>query len=67
MPVKNMVYTTVYLKPKAKARLNELKETLRTEHKVSLSMSELIRDAVDGFLDSTQDEGIKAYLEFKGW
>jgi hypothetical protein len=64
---KNMKYTVAYLKPKQINQLKELKESIETEHGISLSVSQLIRDAVDDFLSSTSDKGVETYLEYKGW
>ena len=62
-----MKYTVAYLKPKQINLLKELKESIEKEHGISLSVSQLIRDAVDDFLSSTSDKGVETYLEYKGW
>lgn len=68
MTIKNLKYTVAYLKPKQLNRLKELKESIEKEHGISFSVSEFIRDAVDDFLLTTEDEeGMKDYLELKGW
>lgn len=64
---KNLRYTVAYLKPKQVEQLKELKESISKEHGISLSVSQLIRDAVDDFLSSTNDSGLETYLEDKGW
>jgi len=67
MTTKNLKYTVSYLKPKQINQLKELKESIEKEHGVTLSVSQLIRDAVDDFLSSTSDKGVETYLEYKGW
>jgi hypothetical protein len=67
MSVKNLKYTVAYLKPKQINQLKELKTAIEKEHGVTLSVSQLIRDAVDDFLSSTSDKGVETYLEYKGW
>lgn len=64
---KNLSYTVAYLKPKQIKKLKELKTAIKKEHGVSLSVSQLIRDAVDDFISSTSDKGVETYLEYKGW
>lgn len=56
-----------YLKPKQINQLKELKEAIKKEHGVTLSVSQLIRDAVDDFIGSTKNGGLDTYLEYKGW
>lgn len=68
MSVKNLKYTVAYLKPKQINQLKELKESINKEHGVTLSVSQLIRDAVDDFIIKTsQGESRETYLEDKGW
>lgn len=67
MTAKNLKYTVAYLKPKQLNQLKELKESIEKEHGISLSVSQLIRDAVDDFLTSTKDNGVGSYLDYKGW
>lgn len=68
MTTKNLKYTVAYLKPKQINQLKELKESIEKEHGVTLSVSQLIRDAVDDFIIKTsQDESKETYLQDKGW
>jgi len=68
MVSKNLKYTVAYLKPKQLNQLKELKESINKEHGVTLSVSQLIRDAVDDFIIKTsQGESRETYLEDKGW
>lgn len=68
MTTKNLKYTVAYLKPKQINQLKELKESIEKEHGVTLSVSQLIRDAVDDFIIKTsQGESRETYLEDKGW
>ncbi len=67
MTTKNLKYTVAYLKPKQINQLKELKVSIEKEHGISLSISQLIRDAVDDFISSTSDNGVETYLEYKGW
>lgn len=68
MTTKNLKYTVAYLKPKQINQLKELKESIEKEHGVTLSVSQLIRDAVDDFiLKTSQDESKETYLQDKGW
>ena len=68
MVSKNLKYTVAYLKPKQLNQLKELKESIEKEHGVTLSVSQLIRDAVDDFIIKTsQEESRETYLEDKGW
>ena len=68
MVSKNLKYTVAYLKPKQINQLKELKENIATEYGVTLSVSQLIRDAVDDFIVKTsQDESKETYLQDKGW
>ena len=55
-----------YLKPKQIKDLKELKETIKNEHGVTLSLSELMRGAIDDFI-STNKEDVKPYLEYLGF
>jgi hypothetical protein len=68
MTTKNLKYTVAYLKPKQINQLKELKESIEKEHGVTLSVSQLIRDAVDDFiLKTSQEESKETYLKDKGW
>jgi hypothetical protein len=68
MVSKNLKYTVAYLKLKQLNQLKELKESINKEHGVTLSVSQLIRDAVDDFIIKTsQGESRETYLEDKGW
>jgi len=68
MTTKNLKYTVAYLKPKQINQLKELKESIEKEHGVTLSVSQLIRDAVDDFiLKTSQEESKETYLQDKGW
>jgi hypothetical protein len=64
--VKNLKPTMAYLKPKQIKDLKELKETIKNEHGVTLSLSELMRGAIDDFI-STNKEDVKPYLEYLGF
>ena len=66
MTVKNLKPTMAYLKPKQIKDLKELKETIKNEHGVTLSLSELMRGAIDDFI-STNKEDVKPYLEYLGF
>jgi hypothetical protein len=66
MSVKNLKPTMAYLKPKQIKDLKELKETIKNEHGVTLSLSELMRGAIDDFI-STNKEDVKPYLEYLGF
>lgn len=68
MTTKNLKYTVAYLKPKQINQLKELKESIATDYGVTLSVSQLIRDAVDDFIVKTsQGESKETYLQDKGW
>jgi hypothetical protein len=61
--------TIAYLKPKQLNALQKLREQAKDEHQVSLSVASMIRYAVDDFLEATNNKGngLKAFLEYRGW
>lgn len=67
MSSRNLKLVGAYLKPKQINQLKELKEAIEKEHGVSLSVSQMIRDAIDDFIGTTKNGGLDTYLEYKGW
>lgn len=63
----NYIQTTIYLRRKQYKNILKLKKRLFEEHDVNISITELFRDSVDDFINQIEKEGIKTYLERKGW
>jgi hypothetical protein len=63
----NYISVNVYLRPKQRLRLLELKKNIFEEYNLRISVTELVRDATDIFIENTSEKGLKFYLESKGW
>ena len=66
--IRNLESMSVYVRPKQLKALRTLKKTIESEHDISLSMAELVRESIDNFLEGMKTpEDIETYLEYKGW
>ena len=66
--IRNLESMSVYVRPKQLKALRTLKKTIESEHDISLSMAELVRESIDNFLEGMKSpDDIQAYLEYKGW
>jgi hypothetical protein len=64
----NLKRFNVNFKPKQVNMLKTIKLIIREESNVNISVSEMVRDAVDHFiLETSDDEFRKGYIENKGW
>ena len=64
----NLKRFNVNFKPKQVDMLKTIKLLIQEESNVNISVSEMVRDAVDHFiLDTENDEFRRVYIETKGW
>jgi hypothetical protein len=56
-----------YIRLKQHEELLKFKKQLLDEHKIYISLTEMIRDSIDLFLKITNDKGLENYLKQKGW
>lgn len=69
MPNKrNLKQFLVYLRPKQIKSLNNLKSKIEENYDVKFPVAELIRDAIDHFINKTDNEEVlKDYIASKGF
>ncbi|MCZ3367081.1 MULTISPECIES: hypothetical protein [Methanobacterium] len=58
---------SAYIKPKQYKKILEFKKCLLKEYNINIPITQLFRDSIDIFIDKTEKEGLKSYLEGKGW
>lgn len=65
--IKNYKCVKAYIKPNQYKELKELSEEIGKDYKIYIPMTELIRESLEAFLETLEDEGLEAYLEYRGW
>lgn len=63
----NYTVVSAYLQPAQIERLKKIKNNVNAEYGVIVSISDLIRYAVDGLVRDVQNEGIEQYIRERGW
>jgi hypothetical protein len=56
-----------YIKKNQHQRLKELSKQIEKDYKIYIPMTELLRESLSAFLETLEDEGLEAYLEYRGW
>jgi len=65
-PIKYQPLKT-YITPGQYKKISNIQDRALMVYDVKLSIAEIIRDSIEGFLSTDMEKSLECYLQYKGW